>query len=53
MTPYILGTPGFAEKSSISLLSRNPAPSTTMPHPNDPLSVVVTLTAFPHWSITE
>ena len=52
-SPYALGIPGFDEKSSISLLSRKPAPSTTIPFPNQPLIVVVTLTALPHLSTTE
>jgi hypothetical protein len=53
ISPYALGMPGFDEKSSISLFRRKPAPSTTIPFPNQPLMVVVTLTAFPHLSTTE
>src|SRR6186713_1980061 len=52
-TPNKFGTPGLAEKSSISLFSRNPAPRTTSPHPWLPLSVVVLETALPHRSTTE
>ncbi len=51
--PNILGTPGFIEKSSISLFRKNPAPATTTLLPYKPLSVVVTATAFPSLSITE
>src|ERR1700754_2098717 len=45
--------PGFATKSSIASLSRNPPPSTTTPEPNEPLSVYVFDTALPHLSTTE
>ena len=38
-SPYMLGVPGFAVKSSISLLSRTPVPSATMPVPKLPFSV--------------
>ena len=38
-TPKRFGVPGFALKSSISSLSRKPAPVTTIPDPNGPLSV--------------
>ena len=38
-TPNMLATPGFAEKSSISSLSKMPVPSATTPEPNQPLSV--------------
>jgi hypothetical protein len=38
-TPNMLGAPGLAEKSSISSLSRKPAPSTTTPEPNQPFRV--------------
>ena len=31
--PNALGEPGLAEKSSISLFSKNPAPATAMPLP--------------------
>ena len=51
--PKKLGVPGFAVKSSISLLSRNPAPATVTLLPNDKLSVVVTATAFPEASTME
>ena len=33
INPNALGTPGFDEKSSISLFKKNPAPSTTHPFP--------------------
>ena len=39
MTPKILGVPGLALKSSISLLRRKPAPSTTTPLPKAQLMV--------------
>ena len=53
VSPNILGTPGFTEKSSISLLSRNPALSATILLPKVSFSVVVTETAFPHLSAIE
>jgi len=37
----MFGTPGFMTKSSIWLLSRMPGAGTTMPVPNQPLSVMV------------
>ena len=37
--PNALGTPGFAEKSSISLFNRKPAPATAMPDPYEKFSV--------------
>jgi hypothetical protein len=46
-SPNWLGTPGRAVKSSISLLSRNPAPVTVTRLPYRELMVVVTATAFP------
>ena len=50
--PYILGTPGLALKSSISLFIKNPAPPTTVLLPYPPFSVVVTATILPSASIT-
>ncbi len=47
-----MGTPGLAEKSSISLLSRMPVPDATMPDPKLVLSVYVTLTTLPWPSAT-
>ena len=38
-TPKIFGVPALALKSSISLLRRKPAPSTTTPLPKDQLMV--------------
>ena len=38
-TPNIFGEPGLTEKSSISLLSRKPAPSTTLPLPKSSFRV--------------
>ena len=38
-TPNRLGEPGLTEKSSISSLSRKPAPSTTLPLPKSSFSV--------------
>ena len=38
-TPYMFGAPGLTLKSSISLLSRKPAPATTTPSPYQSLSV--------------
>jgi len=35
----MFGVPGLAEKSSISLLSRNPAPPTTAPEPKSSFRV--------------
>ncbi len=51
--PNWLGTPGLAVKSSISLLSRNPAPSTVTRLPYRELIVVVTATALPAASTIE
>jgi len=34
-----LGTPGFTEKSSISLFRKKPAPGTAMPLPKEKFSV--------------
>ena len=53
MTPNAFGTPGLALKSSISSLSRKPAPSTTTPLPKLRFSVVVVDTALPWWSTIE
>src|SRR6218665_160840 len=53
MAPNILGVPGLALKSSISLLRKKPAPPTTTAEPYQPLSVVVHDTAFPSASTTE
>ena len=53
ITPNMFGTPGLALKSSISLLSRNPAPVTVWPLPYPPLIVVVVDTATPSASTTE
>ena len=39
ISPYAFGTPGLIEKSSISLLSKNPAPSTTRHEPKLVFSV--------------
>ncbi len=38
-SPNMLGAPGLAAKSSISLFSRKPAPSTVTPQPNQPFRV--------------
>ena len=38
-TPNWFGAPGLTEKSSISSFRRKPAPSTTMPEPNQPFRV--------------
>src|SRR5262245_24710542 len=50
VTPNLLGTPGFAEKSSISLFSTKPAPRTTTPEPSQPLIVWVDETTLPSLS---
>src|SRR5687768_6671929 len=52
-SPYTFGEPGFAVKSSISLLSRNPPFATVTPLPNDVFSVVVITTAIPLASTTQ
>ncbi len=46
-SPSLFATPGCAVKSSISLLSRNPAPGTTDADPFPELIVVVSATALP------
>ena len=46
-------SPGFAAKSSISLLRRKPAPVTVTAEPYQPLIVVVSATALPRRSTTE
>ena len=51
--PYMLGFPGAAVKSSISSLSRKPAPLTVTALPNPSFNVVVTATAAPEPSTTE
>ncbi len=51
--PIAFTTPGCVVKSSISLLSRNPAPATTNPEPNPVLIVVVMAAALPALSTTE
>ncbi len=51
--PYELGVFSRDEKSSISLFSKKPAPSTTIFEPNDRFSVVVYATALPAASITD
>ena len=51
--PKKLGTPAFTLKSSISLFSKKPAPSTTTPEPKLKLIVVVLDTALPYWSKIE
>ena len=48
-----LGTPGFAEKSSIWLFSRMPVPGIMSPDPKKKLSVMVAATMLPLASITE
>src|ERR1035441_240147 len=53
MRPYMLGTPGLAVKSSISLLSRKPSAPAVTPEPNRPFSVYVLATALPSASTTE
>ena len=50
--PNMFGLPGLTVKSSISLLSKKPAPVTVTPLPNEPLSVVVSATAMPLPSTT-
>jgi hypothetical protein len=50
---YWLGIPGLASKSSISLLSRNPAFDTMTPLPNQEFSVVVSATTLPSASTIE
>ena len=52
-SPNWFGVPGFAAKSSMVLLRKNPAPSTTTFPPNHELMLVVTATAFPSASTTE
>ena len=52
-SPNMLGWPGADVKSSISLLRKKPAPSTTTRDPKPPLRVVVTDTAVPSASTTE
>ncbi len=49
----MFGVPGRAAKSSISLLSRKPAPATVTADPYQPLMVVVSATALPRPSVTE
>jgi hypothetical protein len=49
----MLGTPGFTAKSSIWLLSSIPVPGTTMPVPNQPLSVIDAATRLPSASMIE
>ena len=49
----MLGLPGAVVKSSISSLSRNPAPPTVTALPYELFNVVVTLTALPAESTTE
>lgn len=39
ISPNTFGTPGFTEKSSISLLRKKPAPGTMMPLPKEKFSV--------------
>ena len=51
--PSELGTPGFAEKSSISSFNKKPRPSAVTREPNQSLIVVVTATALPCSSMTE
>src|SRR6185369_5905043 len=51
--PYMLGTPTFEVKSSISLFIRKPRPSMVTPEPKPPLSVVVLATALPSASMME
>ena len=51
--PYWFGWPGAPVKSSISLLSRNPAPCTVTALPNPPFSVVVIEAALPSASTIE
>ncbi len=49
----MFGTPGFEEKSSISLFMRKPRGPTVTFDPKPPFSVVVTATALPASSTTE
>ncbi len=51
--PNWFGVPGLAAKSSISLLSRKPAPVTVTRLPYSELMVVVTATALPCASTIE
>ena len=51
--PAEFGEPGFAVKSSISLLRRKPAPATTTADLKLSLIVVVRATAFPAASVTQ
>src|SRR5208337_1900058 len=53
INPSEFGTPGLAEKSSISSFNRNPRPCAVTREPNQSLIVVVTATAFPSASTTE
>ena len=50
--PNWFGVPGFAEKSSMVLLRKNPAPSTTTFPPYHEFRLVVTATALPAASTT-
>ena len=52
-SPNWFGVPGLAARSSMSLLSRNPAPGTVTLLPKNELTVVVTETAFPSASTME
>src|SRR5262245_56592353 len=52
-SPYVFGTPGATEKSSISLFRMMPVPGTMMPAPNDGLIVVVRTTASPAVATTD
>src|SRR5262245_61786272 len=51
--PNVFGAPGLVAKSSISLLSKKPAPVTVTALPHDVLSVVVSATAMPPPSTTD
>src|SRR6202034_637145 len=52
-SPSLFGVPGWAVKSSISLLSRNPAPGTLDADPSQKWIVVVIATELPWPSTTE
>ena len=53
ISPNILGSPGLALKSSISLFKKKPNSFTYNLDPKAPLSVVVTATALPNGSTIE
>ena len=53
ISPKAFGTPGFTEKSSISLLSTKPVPGTTNAAPKGRFTLWVTAAMFPSLSMIE